>query len=188
MPTLKYDYDELERQFVQGDMSIRQLCKSNDIKTWSTVNDYAKRNAWAEKREHFGKRVAEAELTVVVEKRANDLAKALDDSISVSSAAVWAFFDSLKDRWVVDDETGERTLVPGQVIYAADFVKIMEKLMVLSGQATERHSSLNVNVNEAGPTMEMLRDLATAARQAGADTGSTESSPLPRSDRARPLN
>ena len=73
----------------------------------------------------------------------------------------------------------------------SDFGKIMEKLMVLNGQASSRdaHMGLNINVNDpAGITMEMLRDLASAARSAGADTRPAPTSPLPRSDGARQVN
>jgi hypothetical protein len=191
MAATKYDYDELEQQYVRGTMSIRQLCRDNDIKTWSTVSEYAKRNVWDEKREHFQTQLAEAETRVLVQKRADDLAKSLDDAVQVGTAAIWSFFDSLKDRWVEDPDGGKSIFVPAQTISAGDFVKIMEKLMVLNGQASSRdaHMGLNINVNDpAGITMEMLRDLASAARSAGADTRPAPTSPLPRSDGARQVN
>jgi hypothetical protein len=188
----KYDYQTLERQFVQGTMSVRQLCKDNDIATWSTVHEYAKRNAWNEKRERYQERLREAETKTLVERRADQLGKALDDSVTVAVQAIWTFLDSLRDRWVTDPESGKRVLIPAQTIGASDFVKIMEKLMVLNGQATSREARVGLTLTgEVSPdqvTMEMLRELAATARERGADIKPSTSSPLPRVAGPRQVN
>ena len=188
----KYDYPTLERQFVQGTMSIRQLCKDNGINTWSTVHEYAKRNAWNAKREEYQSRLREAETKTLIEKRANQLDKALDDAITVAVQTIWVFFDSLKDHWVTDPDSGKRFLVPAQAIPASDFVRIMEKLMVLNGQVTSREARVGLTLTgEVLPdqlTMEMLRELASTARERGADIKPSTSSPLPRVAGARQVN
>jgi len=176
----KYDHQDLERQFVHGTMSMRQLCRDNGISTWSTVSVYAKRNGWLEKREEFQQKLREAESRVVVENRAAKLASALDDAIMVANQAVYTFLDSLKDRWVSLPGASEPVLIPAQQIAAGDFVKILEKIMLLNGQVSSREAHLSMEVSADQLTMEMLRDLADAARQAGADTRPVISSPLPR--------
>ena len=184
----KYDHQDLERQFVHGTMSMRQLCRDNGISTWSTVSVYAKRNGWLEKREEFQQKLREAESRVVVENRAAKLASALDDAIMVANQAVYTFLDSLKDRWVSLPGASEPVLIPAQQIAAGDFVKILEKIMLLNGQVSSREAHLSMEVSADQLTMKMLRDLADAARQAGADTRPVISSPLPRLEGARSVN
>lgn len=196
MAPTKHDYLSLERQYVEGRMSIRELCRQNDIKSWSAVSSYAKKHVWDDKRVEFQRRLRERETAVVTqriaEKRADIVEQALDDAISVANKAVFAFLDSLEDRWVEDPQTGQRILVPGQQIPPGDFVKIMQQIMVLNGQPTKREAHLGLSLTgELTPeqaTMELLRDVAAAARAGGARTGPTGTSPLPRSERARQVN
>lgn len=196
MAPTKHDYLSLERQYVEGRMSIRELCRQNDIKSWSAVSSYAKKHVWDDKRVEFQRRLRERETAVVTqriaEKRADIVEQALDDAISVANKAVFAFLDSLEDRWVEDPQTGQRVLVPGQQIPPGDFVKIMQQIMVLNGQPTKREAHLGLSLTgELTPeqaTMELLRDVAAAARAGGARTGPTGTSPLPRSERARQVN
>lgn len=184
----KYDYKDLERQYVRGEMSIRQLCRDNGVKTWSTVSEYAKRNDWDEKRADFRSRLQEAEVKSVIEKRADALGKALDDGIMIANQALYAFLDSLKGHWVTDPESGDRAYVPGQTVSASEFVKILEKIMVLNGQVTSREAHLSLSAGGPDFTMEMFRDLAAAARAAGADADPVPSSPLPRLEGSREVD
>lgn len=186
----KYDYDSLERQYVKGDMSIRELCRQNEIPTWSTVSAKAKRDHWDDKRADYRQRAQKAEEAVVIDRRVDRVQKALDDAIAAANRAVFAFVDSLEDRWVEDPVSGDRHLIPGQLINGQDFVKIVEKLQVLSGQPTERtaHLGLNVEAGASDLSLEMLRDIAAMARGQGADVAPTGSSPLPRSSRTVTVN
>src|SRR3990172_12526963 len=103
----------------------------------------------------------------------------------VANQGVHTFLDSLKDRWVSLPGASEPVLIPAQQIAAGDFVKILEKIMLLNGQVSSREAHLSMEVSADQLTMEMLRDLADAARQAGADTRPVISSPLPRVEGAR---
>lgn len=190
MPVTKYDYPELEKQFVyaEDELSIRKLCEINGIKTWSTVSEYAKRNGWREKRAEVQRRQQEANIQKVVDTRADKLAKALDDAIMVANQAIYAFWDSIRERWVVDPDTGQRVFVPArQDIPPADFVKILEKVMVLNGQFTSREARVEIDVS-ATTDMEMLRELLSAAKSAGAEADPVAASPLPRLEGARKVN
>jgi hypothetical protein len=186
----------LEREYVEGSMSIRELCRSHDIKSWSAVSSYAKKHVWEDKRVEFRRRLRERETAVVTQRiaeaRADIVEKAMGDAITVANRAIFAFLDSLEDRWVEDPQTGQRVLVPGQQIEAGDFVKIMQQIMVLNGQPTKREAHLGLTLTgELDPgqaTLELLRDVAAAARSGGAKSGPVSTSPLPRSERARQVN
>lgn len=197
MGPTKHDYLTLEREYVEGQMSIRELCRNHDIKSWSAVSTYAKKHVWEDKRVEFQRRLRERETAIVTQRiaetRADIVEKAMGDAISVANRAIFAFLDSLEDRWVQDpDDQNRRILIPGQQIEAGDFVKIMQQIMVLNGQPTKREAHLGLTLtgelNPEQATMELLRDVAAAARAGGARTGPTGTSPLPRSERARQVN
>lgn len=188
----KYDYDSLEREYVQGSMSIRQLCKDNGIATFSTVAAYARRNDWDAKRERFQDRLREAETKAVVQKRADALASSLDDAVKVAHKSIYRFLDSLEDRWIEHPNGGEPILIPAQEINAREFTEIVKTLQLLAGQPTSRDAHVGVNITgelDAGQvSMEFLRDIANIARERGAGTGTAQSSPLPRIEGARKVN
>lgn len=197
MGATKHDYLKLERQFVEGSMSIRELCRQNDINSWSTVNSYANKHAWNEKRQKFQDDLREKESSAVATKmaegRADLIAQALDDGLRVANKAMFTFLDSLEDRWVKNPKTGELVLIPAQLIEAGDFVKIFDKIMVLNGQPTKREAHVGLNVSgdltPENTPVELLRDVIALARERGVESGpSGGASPLPRSERARKVN
>lgn len=194
MSTPKYDYDSLEKQFVAGSMSIRELCRQNDIGTWSTVNERAKSREWQRKRNEFKLRLQHKEMEVMTDKRASKLEQLTDDVIDVISAAVFRFVEGLQDREITMSD-GTKALVPGMSVSPSDLVKLVDKLMLLKGQPTKREVliglGLNANLDVTDPSqlpVELLRELAHAAREAGAGTASGGSSPLPRIEGARKVN
>ena len=195
MSATKHDYHMLEREFVEGDESIRALCRRHDIKSWSSVSAFAKKNVWEDKRVEFRRMLVvkqnEAVSKKMAEGRAEKVAKALDDALMVSNKALFTFLDSLEDRWVTSPETGKQFLIPAQVIEASDFVKIFDRIMVLNGQPTKReaHMGLSLSGDIENAPVELLRDVISLARERGVQSGpSGGSSPLPRIEGARKVN
>jgi hypothetical protein len=191
----KHDYHMLEREFVEGDESIRALCRRHGIKSWSSVSAFAKKNVWEDKRVEFRRMLVvkqnEAVSKKMAEGRAEKVAKALDDALMVSNKALFTFLDSLEDRWVTSPETGKQFLIPAQVIEASDFVKIFDRIMVLNGQPTKReaHMGLSLSGDIENAPVELLRDVISLARERGVQSGpSGGSSPLPRIEGARKVN
>lgn len=195
MSATKHDYHMLEREFVEGDESIRALCRRHGIKSWSSVSAFAKKNVWEDKRVEFRRMLVvkqnEAVSKKMAEGRAEKVAKALDDALMVSNKALFTFLDSLEDRWVTSPETGKQFLIPAQVIEASDFVKIFDRIMVLNGQPTKReaHMGLSLSGDIENAPVELLRDVISLARERGVQSGpSGGSSPLPRIEGARKVN
>lgn len=186
------DYEDLERQFVHGSMSLRALCRDNDIKNWSTVSAYAKRHGWVAKREEAAEVARQRANEAVARQRATALSKGLDDAVGIAQKAMWAFFDSLEGRWVGDPETGERVFIPPQQVSAKDFIEIVRQLALMDGQPTSREAHLGIMMNGEFDTrnlpMDFLREVAALARERGASTEPGGSSPLPRLEGARPVN
>jgi len=191
MTATRYDYDALERQYVQGSMSLRALCEMNGITTWSVVTYRAKQFDWARKRETFQETIKHKDLEIVAGKRAAKLEQLTDDIIDTIHAAIFRFVEGMADR-VVKGEDGE-FLIPGTPVMASDLVKLIDKVQLLKGQPTSREMKLGLSLHGEldDPTQlprELLRELAHAAREAGAGTSTGGSSPLPRIEGARSVN
>jgi hypothetical protein len=194
MSVSKYDYDSLERQYIQGTMSIRELCRQNSIPSWSTVNERAKSREWTRKRELFQASLQHKEMEVMTDRRAGKLEQLTDDVIDVISAAVFRFVEGLQDREVTMSD-GTKALVPGMAVTPSDLTKLIDKLLLLKGQPTKREVliglGLNANLDITDPSQlpaELLRELAAAARAAGAGSASSGDGPLPRIAGARTVN
>jgi hypothetical protein len=73
-----HDYQALEDQFVHGTMSIRELCRLNEIKHHSPVVSRARADHWEEKRLAFQGRVADRVDDKVAEQHAARRARAME--------------------------------------------------------------------------------------------------------------
>ena len=188
----KHDYDDLERQFVYGTMSLRALCRDNGIRNWSTVSEYAKRHGWQLKREEAAEEIRKREVEAVARARAEILSKAIGDAVPIAQKAMWSFFDSLEGRWYTDEETGERRFVYPQQVSARDFIELVKQLMLMDGQPTSREAHMGITMtgefDVRNLPMEFLREVAALARERGATAEPGGSSPLPRLEGARQVN
>ena len=52
------DYQSLEREFVCGRMSLRQMCRDHGITAHSAIMVQARREGWKEKREAYRSRAS----------------------------------------------------------------------------------------------------------------------------------
>lgn len=194
MSSLKHDYHSLERQYVQGTMSLRTLCTQNGIASWSAVTQQAKKREWEQLRTEYQALARTREMEVVAGKRAAKLELLTDDIIDTIHAAVFRFVEGMSDR-VVKGEDGNEYVVPGIPVVASDLVKLIDKVQLLKGQPTSREMKLGLGLSLSGditdPSQlppELLRELARAARQAGAGTSTGGHSPLPRIEGPRKVN
>jgi hypothetical protein len=71
----KFDYDSLERQYIQGTMSLRELAASVNMKNHSLIMRQSKNREWARKREEYQSRANETALTVMADQRGGYLAQ-----------------------------------------------------------------------------------------------------------------
>jgi len=84
----KNDYISLKNQYVQGVMSIRELCRQNNITTWSPVNVRANREGWEALRAEFNRQVENKSLEHLAQKRAQKIAEIQLDSLEVIHAGI----------------------------------------------------------------------------------------------------
>lgn len=190
----KYDYDALERQYITGDMSLRELCRLNGIDTWSTVAEQAKKREWDKRRDEYRAIARQHEMEVLAGRRAQKLEQLTDDLVDTIHAAVLQYVAGLQDR-TVQLPDGTYQVIPATPVVTSDLVKLIDKVQLLRGLPTSREVKLGLGLdlhgNVTDPSQlppELLRELAAAARAGGAGTGAGGQSPIPRVEGPRKVN
>lgn len=125
---MTHDYDQLEREYIASDISIRALCKKHDIKGYSAVAAYSRTHGWNEKREALRARTAARTLEKVADRmsdeEADEIAQFRGESLTVIRAALYKFAEDLKD--------------PSFKVKADELVKLVQLGLLITGSPTER--------------------------------------------------
>jgi hypothetical protein len=165
----KADYDALEKEYVTGDMSIRALAAEHDV-AWSSVAEQSRKRGWADKREAYRDSVQQRTYERAAAQFADQKSEIDNEMLLVMRATVRKY--------------GE-LLLSGEVKpQAKDAVMAIEKILLITGNPTERreekHLGINVSVpgGELGP--EFLRRLLDTARARGTESRVLGSAERPR--------
>lgn len=153
----KVDYDQLEKEFITGDLSIRKLAEKYGM-SFSAVADQARKRDWASKRNDY----RGARAIKVYEKTAEKYA---DDEVQLRHEMITLLRATL-GRWAqqLADPNKPPTLT------AKDVTEVVKQLVLLTGGATERREEkhLGLNVSIGGPDglqPEFLRRLLEESRR-----------------------
>jgi hypothetical protein len=160
----KYDYISLKNQYVQGSMSIRELCRQNNIPTWSAVNARAKRDDWDQKRIEFNRQVENKSLEHLAQKRAMKIAEIQVDSLEVIHAGILKMAEDMDaiEEYEVNGVTKTRKVMR---IHPRDLAILLDKFQSLIGAPQQISENRNLGVDilsQADP--ETLRDLLGVLR------------------------
>lgn len=171
MSRTTHDYDTLEREYVTTDISVRALAEKHGIKAWSSVNAQKKKREWDRKREEFRRGVEGREVETLIEGRLKTVATIHSELLTAIRAAV--------HRYVADVQRQENP----QTVSARDLIGLMQQFLLLTGQATHRSESKNLDVFDfggllAGAPPGLLRELAELARDNGAGARPVGRGPL----------
>lgn len=174
MSRAKHDYDALEKEYVQSDISVRALAVRHDIKSWSTLNLQKNKRHWDEKRAEYKDRLADRQVEQLVGKRLETIATIHEELLLAIRAAV--------HRYVADVQAAEHA----QPVSARDLMGLIDKFLLLTGQATSRSESRNLDLHattgfdailrDAPP--ELLRELAELGQDRGSGGKSVGRGPL----------
>lgn len=170
MSRATHDYNALEREYISTDISIRALAEKHGIKAWSSVNAQKNKREWDRKREAFKAKASERQIDTLVDARIQTVATIHSELLLAVRAAV--------HRFVKDVQAEENA----QHISARDLMGLIDKFLLLTGQATSRTES-HIDVSDfggilAGAPPELLRELADVARANGAGTQPMGRGPL----------
>ena len=183
----KYDYAKLELEYVQGDMSLRELAGSAGMTSHSLIMEQSVKREWGRKRKEYRSKAGDTALAVLATDEGRRVAKemrvrenaidAIDEAITKMRADMGRMTKRMKDgNWV------EEPLV---IIKPQDVALLIDRLNVLFGRPSNITEERTLGITAVGSDPEFLRALVEATRGRGSDAGNVGGSPLPRVEGAR---
>jgi len=184
----KHDYDALEREYVTGEMGLRELARMHDIANHSLITVQSKKREWARKREEYRQGASEKAVVYMADqegsRRAQE-AKVRDNAIEAIDEAITKMRSDMKATTLrlKNNEWVEEPLV---IIKPTDVAMLIDRLNVLFGRPSNitEERNLGISLSSDGVSPELLRGIVEATRGIS-DVGGAASSPFPRADRAR---
>lgn len=147
--TTKVDYDALEKEYITGTMSLREMAKTHDM-SWSAVASQARRRGWSEKREAYKDSVQKRTYEHAADRYAREKAEIQSENVIALRATVRAFIAQL--------QAGEIK------VSAKDATEAAKVLSMWMGEPTSRTESKVIEFTTGGLEPEFLRRLAEIAR------------------------
>lgn len=158
------NYDALQREFITGKMSIRELCRRHDIKGYSAVADRARRDGWYAERQSFKAKTSEKTIERLSDQAADIAETMRSEMVTVVRAALYKFAEDLKrDDYVVSPK---------------DVVALIQQGLLLIGEPTSRTEEKTLAISGELPA-ESVRELLGAIRLARSQSSPTGGAVLP---------
>lgn len=185
----KNDYVLLEREYITGDMSLRELSRRHGITNHSLITVQARKREWARKRGEYQVGSSNKAIIYMADqegaRRARE-ARVRDNAIDAIDEAITKLRSDMKSTYKVlrgdvwEDE-------PRIVIEPKDVAVLIDRLQVLFGNPSTitEERSLGINLHSGPIDADILRGIVEATRGLGPVVGGTAGSPIPRLDRTR---
>ena len=171
----QHDYTTLRQEYITADpqISVRELCRKHEIKSWSTVNKKKNDEKWDDLREQYRTRLAEGEVGSLVQARLKEIAEIHGELLLAVRAGVRRYITA-----VTDDKNP-------QDVSTRDLQQLIDKFLLLAGSTPNRSESRSIDTHsftfdgllEGAPT-ELLRELAELAERRGSGGHSVGRGPL----------
>ena len=177
------DYRALEREFITGTMSLRELCRRHGVHAHSAVMVQARQGAWMEKRRTYQARASATYIQHRADRVAAREAEVRDHALDAIDEAITHFRADLQatEKKRVN---GEWVEVPAMRITPRDLALLIDRLQILFGRPamiSEGRGFAATITSEAIP-VDVLKGIIEATRGlVGAPA--PEASPLPRRHR-----
>lgn len=169
----QHDYETLRREYITTEISVRELCRKYEIKSWSTVNKKKNDEGWDQLREEYRTKVAEGEVGSLVQARLKEVAEIHGELLLAIRAGVRRYINAVADESNPQD------------VSARDLMGLIDKFLLLAGSTPHRTESRNVDTHSftfdgllEGAPPELLRELADLARVRGSGAKSVGRGPL----------
>jgi len=85
------DYQALEREYISGTMSLRELCRTHGVTAHSAVMVQARQGGWAEKRQTYRARASSTFIQHHADRAAAREAEVRDSAIEAIDEAITKF-------------------------------------------------------------------------------------------------
>lgn len=182
----KHDYSLLEREYVTGDMSLRELARAHGIANHSVVVAQSKARAWVRKREEYRSDAADTAVVYMAAdegaRRARE-AQVRDHAIDAIDEAITKMRSDMQGtRKVFED--GQWVERPYYLVKPQDVAMLIDRLQVLFGRPSSitEERNLGISLSASGLGTDVLRGIVEATR--GLGSSGAERSPIPRLSRA----
>jgi hypothetical protein len=174
------DYQALEREYISGTMSLRELCRRHRVTAHSAVMVQARQGGWAEKRRTYQARASATYIERSADRAAIREAEVRDSAIEAIDEAITRFRADLRATKRVVLADGSIAEEPVMLITPRDLAVMIDRFQVLFGrpaQITEGRSFAATITSEALP-LEALQKIVELTR--GVTPLSEQTSALPR--------
>ncbi len=177
------DYRALEREFITGTMSLRELCRHHGVNAHSAVVVQARQGNWAEKRRAYRDRATSTYIQQHADRAAAREAEVRDHALDAIDEAITKFRADLQttERKRID---GEWIEVPVLRITPRDLALLIDRFQVLFGRPTmiSEGRGFTAGITSEAIPVDVLKGIIEATRGlVGAPA--PEASPLPRLQR-----
>jgi hypothetical protein len=167
----KHDYPALEREYIAGDMSIRELARRHGIFNASLVHVQARKGDWVTKRAEYRRRAQHKTMERLADGDARRAARELevrDHAIEVIDQALTRLSEDMTATHVVERD-GRQTVEPLVRVTPKDVALLLDRFTVLFNRpaATSSHH-LDINIDagtEIAIDLDALRQLGEIARE-----------------------
>jgi len=174
------DYQALEREYLSGTMSLRELCRTHSISAHSAVMVQARQGGWAEKRGKFRARASTTYIEHRADRAALREAEVRDNAVEAIDEAITKFRSDLRAVKQVVLADGSIVEEPVMLLTPRDLAVLIDRMSVLFGRPSTivEGRSLSAAITSEGLPVDLLQKIVEATR--GLETRSPEESPLPR--------
>jgi hypothetical protein len=174
------DYLALEREYIAGTMSLRELCRTHGVTAHSAVMVQARQGGWAEKRGKFRARASAKYIEHRADHAALREAEVRDHAIEAIDEAITKFRSDLRATKQVVQADGSVVEEPMMLMTPRDLAVLIDRMTVLFGRPSTivEGRSLSATITSEALPVDLLQKIVEATR--GLDTRSPEMSPLPR--------
>lgn len=184
----KFDWDDIERQYITGDMGLREVGRENGVTNHSLVLAQAKKRDWVRKREEYRSRAHTRAVAKLADSEGDRIAREMrvrDNAIDAIDEAIGKMREDMKatTKRYRDGEWVEEPLI---IVKPQDVAMLIDRLQVLFNRpsAITEERTLGINLSSGGLSPEHLRSIVDATRGIS-DPGRAASSPIPRIGGAR---
>jgi len=160
------DYQALEREYISGTMSLRQLCRTHGVTAHSAVMVQARQGGWAGKRQAYRARASTKYIELRADRAARREAEVCDSAIEAIDEAITRFRTDLRATKQVVLADGNIAEEPVMLITPRDLAMMIDRLQVLFGRPaliTEGRGFAATITSEALP-LEALQKIVELTR------------------------
>lgn len=177
----KFDYEVLEREYVTGDMSLRELAESVGMKNHSLIMRQSKKRGWTEKRREFREASQGKALIEMADERGHMIAReqrVRENAIDAIDDMITRLREDLKKTKTIFKD-GAYVEVPLVEITPNDIAVMIDRMNVLFGKPSQIHEDRTLGIDFQSADPELLRAFVEASRGVGDGGGTSSTSPLP---------